>query len=516
MTKQSVLFGILVCAGSCICPVSQAVEVSGVILNDIGRFAANATVTLQKISDPLSAKSVVTDTTGTFSFSVSEAAKVNEPVPFRLYGNYPNPFNPATQISYSIDQPTEVLVTIYNALGQKVRTVLGGYREPGFSTVTWDGTDDAGRECSAGVYLYRLTAGTRSAASKMLMMDSVTGSWNIGRPAPAVVYKGSEDLLYTITVTHPDAETLVTGPMSLTNAAGLVLTINRIMDKLQFISHNTYTRGSEWYHYASPLHKVTITHDYLMDRYEVTAGLFSRVMNHALSRGALNTDSLAVKNREGTMKPLFRLDEPDRLTNMCIEFRNGMFIPKAGREKYPITNVSWYGAMYFSYERSLMEGYPQAIDIKDWICDFESTGYRPPTDAEWELAAAWTDRREYAFGPDPGQYRPMNTELNDDGFDDELSPVGWFSPQGDSHDGLCDMSGNVYEWVWDWMEFYHQDWVDSTLVNPTGPVKGWNKIARGGSAYGCFRAGRTGDKANIQIEQMSGEIGFRTIRMVKR
>jgi formylglycine-generating enzyme required for sulfatase activity len=515
MRKPLILFGIFACLFAYNGQVSRAAEVSGVVLNDIGRFVTNATVTLEKISDPEGAKTAVTDTTGNFSFAFSAETNVNEPAPFRLYGNYPNPFNPTTRISYSIDRPSEVRVVIYNALGQKVRTVLGGYREPGFYSVAWDGADDSGRACSAGVYIYRLTAGSATAVSKMLMMDSGTGRSAAGLRVPPAAYKGSENLLYTITVSSPDIETIVTGPMNLTHAAGLVLTANRIMDKMQLVHRNTYTRGSEWYDYAKPLHKVEITHDYYVDKYEVTGDAFCRVMNHALARGALNTDSLTIWSKEGTPQPLVQLDTPGAPTNICVEFRDGAFFPKPGRGKLPVAHVSWYGAMFFCHERNLIEGFPQTVDIDRWTCDYTAAGYRLPTDAEWELAAAWTERWEYAFGPDPGPYRPMNTELNADGFDDELSPVGWFSPQGDSHDGICDMSGNVYEWTTEWMEFYHQDWKDKTMVDPTGPEKGWQKTVRGGSAYGCFRAARTSDKASVQINRMTLEIGFRTIRLVK-
>ncbi len=503
-------FGVITAAS-----VGLALNFSGTVLNDIGRPAANARVTLEHLSEPGKGMSVVTDTTGTFSFQVTGVGKEKAPIPFKLYGNFPNPFNPGTRISYSVDQPSEVVLSIYNAIGQKVRTVSEGYREPGFYTLFWDGHSDEGRNCSAGVYLYRLAAGNKVATSKMLMVDSAAGSWISGRTVPVAAYKGSEERLYTVTVSHPDADPLTVGPMTLSDSDGNVFTINRIVDKMQLISRNTYTRGSEWYHYTKPLHKVTITHDYYIDKYEVSAELFSRVMNHALSRGALNMDSLTVKNTEGTVKPLFRLDSPESRTNLCLEFKNGAFAPKQGRGFYPMTYVSWYGAMFFCHERNLMEGYPQTIDLQNWTCDFDRKGYRLPSDAEWELAAAWTDRREYAFGPEPGDYHPANTQLNPDGYEDELSPCGWFSPQGDSHDGVSDMSGNVYEYVWDWMEFYHQGWADSTLVDPTGPVKGYNKICRGGSAYGCFRASRVGDKANVSIDRMTQDIGFRSVREEK-
>lgn len=253
-----------------------------------------------------------------------------------------------------------------------------------------------------------------------------------------------------------------------------------------------------------------------MDKYEVTAEMFSRVMNHALARGAIEVDSVFVRNREGDSQVLVKLNTSDSSRPIGIIYEDGIFKMKRGRERLPINYVNWYGALFYCNERSLMEGYPPAYDLSNWSCDFDSKGYRLPTDAEWELAGAWIDSREYAYGPDPGELRPMNTQLNADGYDDELSPVGWFSPQGDSHDGICDLSGNVYEWTWSFMEYYKPEWADLTLVDPKGPDKGLNKVVKGGSAFGCFRAARVADKANIPIDYMIADIGFRTIRYAEQ
>jgi len=495
---------------------ARAINYSGKVVNDIGRPAYNATITVRNLANPNEEYTAVTDTTGLFSFVITDVAGERR-IPFRLYGNFPNPFNPCTRISYSLDGASDVKITIYNILGQIVRSIEHGYREPGYYTAIWDGTDDSGEPCSAGVYLYRLDAGGRSLTAKMLMVDSSTGSWINANSVPKAAFKTSGDILYVVTVSHPDAKTLTLGPLTINATTDTLLVIERIMTKMELVHHNTYTRGTDkrYYPHIYPAHRVRITHDFLMDKYEVTTALYCEMLNRALARGEIVVEDGYVKNVVGDSQKLVLVDTPEKKMNVPIVFSGDGFAPKKGMEKIPVSFITWYGAMFYCYERNVHEGFPQAVNITDWSCDIKSTGYRLPTDAEWELAARWTDDREYAFGPDPGHYKPMNVQLNDDGFDNVLSPVGWFSPQGDSHDGICDLSGNVYEWVLDWQGLYDPSWVDSVLVDPTGPETGLNKVCRGGSAQGCFRSARTYDKANIFIADTLMNIGFRTIRVLK-
>ncbi len=92
------------------------------------------------------------------------------PTEFSLSQNRPNPFNPTTEISFSLPKPAEVNLTIYNILGEKVVTLTEGTRTAGVHTVTWDGRDSRGNTVASGVYFYRLDAGDFTATKKMLMM----------------------------------------------------------------------------------------------------------------------------------------------------------------------------------------------------------------------------------------------------------------------------------------------------------------------------------------------------------
>ncbi|MCK6618900.1 MAG: T9SS type A sorting domain-containing protein [Calditrichaceae bacterium] len=92
------------------------------------------------------------------------------PTSMALRQNYPNPFNPSTTISYYLPQGAAVRLTVYNAAGQAVRTLLNRQQAAGEHTVVWDGRDDVGRAASSGVYLYRLEAGSQVASRKMLLV----------------------------------------------------------------------------------------------------------------------------------------------------------------------------------------------------------------------------------------------------------------------------------------------------------------------------------------------------------
>lgn len=96
----------------------------------------------------------------------------SEKVPenFILKQNYPNPFNPKTAISYQLTAVSNVELTVYNILGQKVKTIVNKGQSAGPHSVIWDGTDNNNRTVSSGVYIYKLQAGNEKQSRKMLFL----------------------------------------------------------------------------------------------------------------------------------------------------------------------------------------------------------------------------------------------------------------------------------------------------------------------------------------------------------
>jgi hypothetical protein len=103
---------------------------------------------------------------------VTSVQSGQEPVPakFDLRQNYPNPFNPVTQINYTVPNETRVLLTVYDLLGKKVRTLLDDIQLPGSHMVRWDGNDNAGLPVSSGLYFYEMRAGEFRQVCKMTLI----------------------------------------------------------------------------------------------------------------------------------------------------------------------------------------------------------------------------------------------------------------------------------------------------------------------------------------------------------
>ena len=93
------------------------------------------------------------------------------PEAFALANNYPNPFNPATTIKYALPQAADVELTVYNVVGQVVRTLVAEHQSAGRYVVEWDATNDNGHSLSSGMYFYRLEAGGEfHEVKKMLLL----------------------------------------------------------------------------------------------------------------------------------------------------------------------------------------------------------------------------------------------------------------------------------------------------------------------------------------------------------
>ena len=92
------------------------------------------------------------------------------PDAFSLQPNYPNPFNPVTNIRYGLPEPKNIRLTVVNILGQEVTELSNGWQDLGFHSVQWDGLNQFGKNVSAGMYFAVLTDGKAIRVQKMLLL----------------------------------------------------------------------------------------------------------------------------------------------------------------------------------------------------------------------------------------------------------------------------------------------------------------------------------------------------------
>ncbi len=94
----------------------------------------------------------------------------NSTTEFALYQNVPNPFNPITEIEFSIPTDTDVNIVIYDLMGNEIKTLINDFKPVGQYKVNWDSRDNTGQPVSGGIYFYKLQAGDFIQTNKMLLL----------------------------------------------------------------------------------------------------------------------------------------------------------------------------------------------------------------------------------------------------------------------------------------------------------------------------------------------------------
>jgi formylglycine-generating enzyme required for sulfatase activity len=181
-------------------------------------------------------------------------------------------------------------------------------------------------------------------------------------------------------------------------------------------------------------------------------------------------------------------------------------------ETCPVEMVSWFDAVDYVNRVSDAEGLPRcyADDADRTFAGLDCTGYRLPTEAEWEYAARAGTQTAFHTGVN------TQTGCNDD---PNLNLAGWYC--GNSGDtthpvgqkqvnawGLYDMHGNVWEWVHDW----YGDYPAGDVVDPLGAAAGFNRVVRGGSWDTDALFARAASRSGLNPDFRFNYYGFRPAR----
>ncbi len=176
----------------------------------------------------------------------------------------------------------------------------------------------------------------------------------------------------------------------------------------------------------------------------------------------------------------------------------------------PVEQVTWSVAAKYCNARSVKEGFEPCYDLNTWQCNFAASGYRLPTEAEWEYACRAGTVGAYHFGDRAEQLKGY--AWFEGNSDSGPHPVGQKKPNAW---GLYDMNGNVWEWCND---FYGAKYYrNSPAENPRGPDEGEKRVLRGGAWSGgpemCTSFARNCDEAGTTDVCLTMDSnGFRCVR----
>ena len=261
----------------------------------------------------------------------------------------------------------------------------------------------------------------------------------------------------------------------------------------------------------SPAHKVTISYDFYIGKYEVTNEQYAAFVDaggynmkeHWLIDPEYNEEAEAGwnwKEEQGRNAPGYNIYGTDEYISWDLN-ADPYWInyPKSNQATTPVVGVSWYEA--YAYCK--------------WLSAVTGNTYRLPTAAEWEYAARGPESYRFPWGneylsneemcgePDSGAKANCwptegETTILDRGEGLVAAPVGSY-PDGASWCGALDMGGNVREWTQDWFGEYPSQ----RQVNPTGPTSGIQRGVRGGAWDGLLfdtrNTVREGGRENLEF-----------------